>query len=109
MCDCSSRSLHLTSQEVEVLVRACADLHDREIAAALGLSARTVEQHMANMRRKAGVQSRSGLIARAYASGVLHTGSWPPEWTGHSCLAQTGMPAQVIARRRERRVASGTG
>jgi hypothetical protein len=48
---------------------------------------RTIEQHIASMLRKAGAHGRGGLIARAYALGVLASGVWPPLWSGHRCLA----------------------
>jgi DNA-binding CsgD family transcriptional regulator len=86
-CGCASRVRHLTRREIQVLLLAAADLHDRQIALQLGLSVRTVEQHIASMLRKAGMRSRGGLIGRAYALGILRSGGWPPQWSGHKCLA----------------------
>jgi hypothetical protein len=64
------------------------DLHDREISATLGISVRTVQQHVASMLRKADVHSRGGLIACCYAHGVLDGPDvWPPRWSGRRCLA----------------------
>jgi predicted DNA-binding transcriptional regulator len=70
-----------------VLLLATADMHDRQIAQQLGVSVRTVEQHVASMLRKAGAQSRAGLIGRGYALGILRSGVWPPQWSGRDCLA----------------------
>ena len=70
-----------------MLLLATADMHDRQIARQLGVSVRTIEQHVASMLRKAGAHSRGGLIGRAYASGILHGGVWPPQWSGYRCLA----------------------
>jgi hypothetical protein len=70
-----------------VLLLATADMHDRQIAQQLGVSVRTIEQHIASMLRKAGAHGRGGLIARAYALGILASGVWPPQWSGYGCLA----------------------
>jgi DNA-binding NarL/FixJ family response regulator len=86
-CACPSKARHLTSREIQVLLLATADMHDRQIAQQLGVSVRTIEQHVASMLRKAGAHSRGGLIGRAYALGILHSGVWPPQWSGHRCLA----------------------
>jgi DNA-binding CsgD family transcriptional regulator len=86
-CACPSKARHLTGREIQVLLLATADMHDRQIAQQLGVSVRTIEQHVASMLRKAGAHSRGGLIGRAYALGILHSGVWPPQWSGGRCLA----------------------
>jgi DNA-binding CsgD family transcriptional regulator len=89
-CDCPALEHHLTDREAEVLVLAAKDLRDHEIAHALGISARTVQQHIASMLRKADVHSKGGLIARCYACGVLHGPHvWPPQWSGMHCVASS--------------------
>jgi len=74
------------------------DLRDREIAEKLRLSQRTVEQHLASMRRKARVHSRGGLVGRSFAMGVLRPGQWPPQWSGWRCLA-VPLPGALVSRR----------
>lgn len=86
-CACPSKARHLTRREIQVLLLASADMHDRQIAQQLGVSVRTVEQHVASMLRKAGARSRGGLIGRAFALGILISGVWPPQWSGNNCLA----------------------
>jgi len=51
----------VTARETEVLLAVAARLRNREIAARLHVSVRTVESHVAALRRKLGVNSRSGL------------------------------------------------
>lgn len=89
-CGCTEPRRHLTDREAEVLTLAAADLHDREISTVLGISTRTVQQHIASMLRKADVRSRGGLIAWCYALGVLDGSEvWPPRWSRRRCLAPT--------------------
>lgn len=52
----------LTPREVEVCDRVVAGLHNREIAAELGISARTVEVHKARMMDKLGVSNVADLV-----------------------------------------------
>lgn len=86
-CGCDGLPRHLTDREAEILTLAAQDLYDREIAEVLGISVRTVQQHMASMLRKADLRSRSGLVAHCYASEVLNGPSvWPPRWSGRRCL-----------------------
>jgi DNA-binding CsgD family transcriptional regulator len=59
------RSLGVTAREAEVLALLAEGLPNREIAARLYLSSRTVERHIANLTVKAGVGTRSELIAFA--------------------------------------------
>jgi DNA-binding CsgD family transcriptional regulator len=59
------RSLGVTAREAEVLALLAEGLPNREIAARLYLSHRTVERHIANLAVKAGVRGRSELIAFA--------------------------------------------
>lgn len=76
----------LTCREIEVLLLLAADMRTAEIARRLGVSTRTVDHHVATMLRRSGAESRGGLIARCYASGILRSKTWPPEWSGYRCL-----------------------
>lgn len=91
-CGCGIWTEHLTGREVDVLLLVAGDLEDAEIAGRLGISATTVQAHMRSMRRKAGVRSRAGLVARCYAGGVLLPGNLPPHWSGLFCMAAQGHP-----------------
>ncbi|WP_158630425.1 ATP-binding protein [Glycomyces terrestris] len=54
----------LTARETEVLRAAAAGGSNRQIAAALGISQRTVEVHMSRLLAKTGTASRTELVAR---------------------------------------------
>ncbi len=53
----------LTPREREVVARLVDGLGDREIARALGISPRTVHQHLEQSYRKLGLQSRATVVA----------------------------------------------
>lgn len=59
------RALGVTAREVEVLRLLATGSPNKEIAARLYLSPRTVERHVANLAVKAGVERRSELVAYA--------------------------------------------
>lgn len=59
----------LTPREREVLERAAQGLHAKEIAAALGISPRTVEVHKARIMEKLGVRNVAELVRFAVAGG----------------------------------------
>jgi DNA-binding CsgD family transcriptional regulator len=100
-CECGPGDSHLTSREVEVLLLAAAGLRNGQIAQALGLSARTVEQHLAMMLRRARAWNRAEMIARCYAAGILQPDSWSPTWSHSVCLAlSTGQVAASLKARR---------
>ncbi|MGW0522284.1 LuxR C-terminal-related transcriptional regulator [Crossiella sp. NPDC003009] len=48
------------------------------LAARLHLSVRGVEYHLAAMQRALSAPNRVALVARAYTTGVLSSGAWPP-------------------------------
>lgn len=59
----------LTPREREVLEHAARGLHAREIAAALGISPRTVEVHKAHIMSKLGVRNVAEMVRFALAGG----------------------------------------
>ena len=59
----------LTAREREVLEHAARGLHAKEIAAALGISPRTVEVHKTRIMEKLGVRNVAELVRFALASG----------------------------------------
>jgi RNA polymerase sigma factor (sigma-70 family) len=64
-----SAKLHrLTAREREVLHHAAQGLHAKEIAAALGISPRTVEVHKTRIMEKLGVRNVAELVRFAIAS-----------------------------------------
>ncbi len=61
----------LTAREVEVLVCLAAGRTNREIAAALVISEKTVGRHLSNLFTKIGVSSRGAATAYAYEHGLV--------------------------------------
>ena len=57
----------LTARQRVVLAELVSGAANKEIAAHLGCSVRTVEGHLAALFRKAGVDSRGGLVARFWS------------------------------------------
>jgi DNA-binding CsgD family transcriptional regulator len=73
--------LSLTQRGTAIVRLIAAGLAAAEIAHQLFISRHTVAQHVAQMLHRTDASTRSELVARAYASGVLATGVWPPEVT----------------------------
>jgi DNA-binding NarL/FixJ family response regulator len=67
----------LTEREREVMVLVAEGLATKEIAARLGISARTVDTHRANLMRKLNVRSVALLTQMAFREGLV--GKTPPE------------------------------
>ena len=61
----------LTSREREVMQLGVEGYSNTEIAARLGISARTAETHRSNLMRKLGVQTQTDLIRYALRRGLL--------------------------------------
>lgn len=61
----------LSEREVEILKTLAKDLSNKEIAARLGISDRTVQQHLSNIFSKLGVASRTGAVLKALQMGTL--------------------------------------
>jgi DNA-binding NarL/FixJ family response regulator len=83
-CCCDSE--HLTEREVEVLVLVADGYTNAQVAGKLGVSTHTVTRHMTAMLRRAREPNRAGLVARAYAAGILLAGEHPPKLSGRRCL-----------------------
>ena len=58
------RQYHLSPREQEVVRLLLADLSNKEIAQALGLSLNTIKGYLKLLTRKLGVSSRTGILAR---------------------------------------------
>jgi DNA-binding NarL/FixJ family response regulator len=83
---CCCEYEHLTGREIEVLEQAAAGRGNKEIARQLAVSVHTVERHMQSMLRKAQASSRTGLVTRAYQTGILTVGESGPAPTGRTCM-----------------------
>jgi DNA-binding NarL/FixJ family response regulator len=60
------KSIRLTKRELEVLQEAVKERTNKEIAAALFISEKTVEIHKTNLYTKLGVKNLAGLVNKAY-------------------------------------------
>ena len=70
----SSWPAGLTDREVDVLRLACRGMSNREVAARLVISAKTVGRHLENSYAKIGVSSRASAALFAVANGLLADG-----------------------------------
>lgn len=61
----------LSEREMDILRALAHDLTNKEIAQRLGISDRTVQQHLANITSKLGVASRTGAVLKALQQGML--------------------------------------
>jgi DNA-binding NarL/FixJ family response regulator len=64
----------LSERELEVLGLLAEGLHNRELAARLGISPRTVDRHCDNIYAKLGVGSRTEAVVRAISTKLLSVG-----------------------------------
>ena len=74
----------LTRAECRVLELVAAGLSSREIGGRLTVSRQTVTYHIGNLLMKLNAKSRTGLVARAYAIGLIPPGVWPPQIDGRT-------------------------
>jgi DNA-binding NarL/FixJ family response regulator len=65
------RQERLTRRELQVLTLIGQGLADKEIAAEIGATAKTVQFHVANILGKFGAQNRTDAVRIAYARGIL--------------------------------------
>ncbi|MGH3430067.1 MAG: response regulator transcription factor, partial [Mycobacteriales bacterium] len=61
----------LTQRETEILSRVSEGMSSLQVAASLGISSRTVENHKRRIFAKLGVRSQAHAVAVALASGAL--------------------------------------
>jgi DNA-binding CsgD family transcriptional regulator len=66
-------SHELTKRELEVLRLVCAGGTNKEIAAALVVSVRTIDRHLSNIYAKLGVSSRAAATSYAHEHGLART------------------------------------
>jgi DNA-binding CsgD family transcriptional regulator len=83
---------YLTARQVEVLELAAHGLGNKQIAIHLGLSARTVEDRFAEMRKSTGASTKYELIAWGVAAGIAPgiEESYPPAAQSISARAWSG-------------------
>lgn len=71
-------ALDLTPAEGRILELVALGLPSREIARRMAVTRQAVTWHIGNLFMKLGAGNRAGLVARAYATGLILSGYWPP-------------------------------
>jgi DNA-binding NarL/FixJ family response regulator len=66
-------AVRLTSREVEVLQLIAEGLANKETAAQLGISIKTVEKHRQHLMSKLGIHDTAGITRYAIAAGIIET------------------------------------
>ncbi|MFJ7305880.1 PAS domain S-box protein [Streptomyces sp. NPDC099088] len=84
VCEMSPGHTPLTRTETELLLALAAGASNTDLQQRLMLARQTVDYHLANLRAKLGAESRAAIVGRAYATGVLEPGCWPPRAYGES-------------------------
>jgi DNA-binding NarL/FixJ family response regulator len=74
-----------TASELRVLLRIAIGLTDEAVASACHLSPHTVRHHVASAMRRASARSRTELVAKCFAAGIL-SAVWPPAIDAGRCL-----------------------
>lgn len=64
---------HLSSREMEVLQRVAEGGANKQIAADLGISIKTVEKHRDNLMRKLDIHDTAGITRYAIAAGIIES------------------------------------
>lgn len=68
-----------SAMESKILALAAGGATTAQISQDVGLTVHGVNYHLASLSRRWGAPNRTALVARAYVSGVLAPGTWPPE------------------------------
>ncbi len=68
-----------TAAEARILEMVALGLSTAEIGQRLWVTPAAVTFHIGNLIRKLGAENRTGMIARAYALGLLRPATWPPQ------------------------------
>jgi DNA-binding NarL/FixJ family response regulator len=61
----------LTARQLALAKEVAKGLTNREVAAALGVSPKTVDAHLVRIYRRGGLRSRTELAARLFREGVM--------------------------------------
>jgi DNA-binding CsgD family transcriptional regulator len=72
-----AEACRLTRRETEVVQLAANGRNTSQIGRELGLSVRTVEDHLARARRRTGAATTAELVARVVAAGIVFPGAIP--------------------------------
>lgn len=92
---------HLTSRQAEVLQLAALGFSDKEIAAHLGISRRTVEDRFYELRKRTGIRTRGELLACAGEAGLVRRARSIPPADPSTRLGRSGGPRQKRGARKQ--------
>ncbi|MER7000937.1 PAS domain-containing protein [Streptomyces sp. NPDC000410] len=81
------RAVKLTPIQEQVLLRLAQGKPNADIARAVGMSRQALDYHLSRLRQELEAPSRTAVVARAFALGLLDSTVWPPELTGESSAA----------------------
>ncbi|MDH6125484.1 LuxR C-terminal-related transcriptional regulator [Kitasatospora sp. GP82] len=85
----------VSPMEARILALAAGGSTNTQIATAVGLTVDGVNYHLGRLSRRWGTPNRTALVARAYVTGVLAPGAWPPEPSSAAPPASAPGPAAV--------------
>ncbi|MFJ2114379.1 MULTISPECIES: helix-turn-helix transcriptional regulator [unclassified Streptomyces] len=74
----ANRRKVITELDARILEGVAAGIPSAQLASRLYMSRQGIEYHIGGMLRKFKAPNRSALVSRAYASGILCVGNWPP-------------------------------
>ena len=80
----AGRDRMLSKVDARIVEGIAAGDSSQQIAGRLYLSRQAVEYHVCAMLRQFEVGNRAALVSKAYSSGVLEPGIWPPRVTGEA-------------------------
>jgi HD-GYP domain-containing protein (c-di-GMP phosphodiesterase class II) len=91
------RPAGLTEREAEVVSMLARGLQTKQVARALGISAKTADHHIQNAYRKIGVSTRAGATLFAMEHGLVGTGR-TPDCSARSALLASSLFRETLAR-----------
>lgn len=97
---------HLTTREAELVSLIANGLTSAQAAARTGLTEATVAHCLSDAMAKTGSRSRTELVARAFAGGVLSP-TWPPHLTDRRCVPDRIVRPALVSRSGPKHVRAG--
>jgi PAS domain S-box-containing protein len=79
----AANRFELSLREIDVLEGVAEGQSSVQVARRLGMSSKGVDYHVSKLGELLGVPTRTGMVARAYAVGLLVSGVWPPRVAAH--------------------------
>src|SRR6516225_7116101 len=83
----TAAAISLTARQAEVLELVTGGVPTKQIARYLGISVRTVQDHLARIREVTGARREGEMIARAVSAGLMMPTPLAPAPPGRGCVA----------------------